>query len=65
MRPLVSLEKQGKEWVVVTRSNRRIYASTCYAKAVGVHEYLEQRRAEMEAETRACREKLRKAYSPA
>mgnify|MGYP001588522288 CR=1 FL=1 len=44
MRPLVRpLTRHGKEWQVVLRSGRVEYSSTCYAKAVGVHDYLEMR----------------------
>lgn len=58
MKPLVRLTKRGKTWAVVMRSNRAVFSSSCYAKVVGVFEYLESRRKEQEAETRHARAKL-------
>ena len=43
MRPRVNLEKRGDEWVVFLRSGCVVFGSPCYAKAVGVHDYLTER----------------------
>jgi hypothetical protein len=48
-----SIHRFGKDWVVRGKSGTLAYASTDYAKAVGVHEYLEQRwREQLELERR-------------
>lgn len=53
MRSLVRpLARVGKEYRVVLRSGRIEYRSTCYAKAVGVHDYLEARAAKQEIENK-------------
>lgn len=59
MRRRVNIEKRGKEWTVFLRSDRAVYASVTYAKAIGVFEYLESRVAEQSAETRRIQQALR------
>lgn len=61
MRRRVNIEKRGKEWTVFLRSGRVVYASTNYAKSIGVVEYLESRVAEQAAETRRIQLALREA----
>lgn len=41
MRQPLTLKKRQREWVVARSNSRIIYASGCYAKAAGVHEFLE------------------------
>lgn len=50
-RPLIRLEKRAGAWAVVMRSGRAAYSSGCYAKAVGVFEYLDRRRKESDLST--------------
>jgi hypothetical protein len=45
-KPRFRLEKRGDHWCVVARISGLVYSSLCYAKAVGVFEFLEQRRVE-------------------
>lgn len=46
----IRLVKRERHWCVLMPSGLLAYSSTAYAKAVGVHEYLTQRRKAFEAE---------------
>ena len=56
MRPLVRMEKRGKEWAIILRSGRIEFADTCYAKVAGVFDYLESRRKAQQAQRLGDRE---------
>ncbi len=62
MRPLITLQKRGKEWAVVMRSGRAVYSSPVYAKAVGVFDYLDMRREEAHLATIRDRERFRAEF---
>ena len=42
-RPRMNLEKRGNSWVVFLRSGYVAYSSTCYAKSVGIFDFLTER----------------------
>lgn len=63
MRPLLRpLTRFGKEYRVVLRSGRIEYRSTCYAKAVGVHDYLEARAAKLQADDKRAARQFLESY---